>query len=88
MQKPKITRLPYKNRLPKAKMSKPPKCFQRLISLRRVIAFTGYTKVEIHKLMAKGHFPSFNFIDERTNGWDEDAVQNHVLQKLEQKRRF
>lgn len=54
-----------------------------LLRLPEVLARTGLKKTTLYKLMAEKKFPSQIMLTERCVGWDEDAVHDWILSKLE-----
>lgn len=56
----------------------------RLLRLCDVIKRTGLSRSTIYALIAKDQFPNQIPITERCVGWDEDKIQDWILEKLEQ----
>ena len=59
---------------------------KRLVRIHEVVRMTGLSRSTIYALMAKGKFPKSIEISLRCVGWDEDEIQNWLLEKLEQGR--
>lgn len=59
------------------------KSHRRLLRLNHVVHLTGLSRATIYRLMAEEKFPKQLMLSERCVGWDEDAIQNWILAKLE-----
>lgn len=56
---------------------------KRIIRLREVMAQTGLGRSSIYDRAAKGTFPRPIAIGENSVGWDQDAVQLWIRQRIE-----
>lgn len=57
--------------------------YRRLLHLWDILRLTGLSAAEIYRLMSKGKFPHPIISTTNHKGWDEDAVQDWVVQRLE-----
>lgn len=56
---------------------------RRLLRLHHVVHLTGLSRATIYRLMTEKKFPKQIMLTERSVGWDEDAIQNWIVAKLE-----
>jgi prophage regulatory protein len=56
----------------------------KLIRLKRVMELTGLSRSTIYAYIKAGKFPSQVVLTERCVGWPEDAIQNCILQRIEE----
>ena len=61
--------------------------YSRILRLSEVKKRTGLSRSTIYELISKDQFPSQILVSERCVGWDEDAIQNWILEKLEQSKK-
>lgn len=56
---------------------------RRIMRLPQVQASTGFGRAWIYKLMSEGKFPKAHKIGARAVGWDSQAVEAWVADRLE-----
>lgn len=57
--------------------------YQRVLASREVMKCTGLGFDEINTLCARGEFPSPVVLGQSCMGWDEDEIQDWILNRLE-----
>lgn len=61
----------------------PPTPERRIMRLPQVKIATGFGRAWIYELMKRGEFPQARKIGIRAIGWDSEAVQQWVTQRLD-----
>lgn len=59
------------------------KAYGRILRLPEVLRRTGMGKTNLYDQMKKGTFPRQIVLSERCVGWEEDTIQQWILDRLE-----